>query len=108
MKPTNENPEEVSVTKDADPNCWLAIINGDRFSGFRSERAAQWFVRAFCHGEYTTPSLAHAIGGLKRARAYGEYSVRIAPDDYMREINKRSAALTEQYWRNHIVKLLDI
>jgi hypothetical protein len=30
-----------------------------------------------------------------------------APDDHMREINKQSAELTERYWRNEIMKLLD-
>jgi hypothetical protein len=100
-----ENPKDVSIIKDGDR--WVAIINSVRFGGFRSEEAAQRFVRAFCHGEYSTPALAHAIGGLKRARSYGPYSVRFARDDHMREINRRSAELTEQYWLDQIIKLLD-
>jgi hypothetical protein len=100
-----ENPKDVSIVKDGDR--WVAIIDSVRFGGFRSEEAARRFVRAFCYGEYSTPTLAHAIGGLKRARSYGEYSIRFAPNDHMREINKRSAELTERYWRNEIMKLLD-
>ena len=100
-----ENPKDVSIIKDGDR--WVAIIDSVRFGGFRSEMAAQRFVRALCYGEYSTPTLAHAIGGLKRARSYGPYSVRFARDDHMREINRRSAKLTEQYWLDQIIKLLD-
>lgn len=100
-----ENPKDVSIIKDADR--WVAIIDSIRFGSFRSEEAAQRFVRAFCYGEYSTPTLAHSIAALKRARSYGEHSVRFAPDDHMREINKRSSELTEQYWQDQIIKLLD-
>lgn len=48
---TNENPK---VIKAADPNYWLAIIDGQRIGGFRSEDDAWRFIRAFAGGDVYT------------------------------------------------------
>ena len=95
----------TEVIKDADH--WLAIVNGRRFGRFSSKEAAERFIDAFVYGEFVTPTLAEAIVELRRAQAYAKHSVEFAANDHMREIMKRSAALTEQHWRDEIMRVAD-
>jgi hypothetical protein len=50
----NETNENSTIVKDADPNYWLAIIDGQRIGGFRSEDDAWRFIRAFTGGDVYT------------------------------------------------------